>query len=811
VVDFYDFNILAAEWLNYDTWDPNILPKPKFEYDADSERLSVSRNSTALTADFSEVAANKARLEIICVTARPAITVYSDMKRKLLAVTHDKVIFTVSYSGSYSKKLLYTNNPEDPTSSITEIVDITTHCDFGGLPSNSLIESMVVLNDGSWLLSLSSGVIGSKGYLYRSEDQGRTWSKVLDFPHGSTPYFGWCGVADNELLAAEYGPWYQSDNPRDVYYSNDYGKTWHLIYRPDAQYGQHCHLAVFKPGDTSIVYLVYGDMEYCRWIKLKCSGDKTDINNWSQTSNSPLFEGTNAWYSSSPGYMTIRFNPVYALSDGRYIYWGKDSGKNPVILRHNPDDDSLADVFNWPCYVDDLARPYKTDGSPAMVFGMCIHNGVYYAAVRAPETPYFGAILVSVDGEHWAVAYRQENPDSWGFTNILGYMGGYLWGKYAGTDTSTEYLYRMTPVSAKNVAALRLEKGINNLINTADDSIFTGGNLKWSLKPTIKDVNVSACGISAEENLFGGNSYKFVLKDNNAGNGKAGLASPLVRPSTGKYVVGSFWIKGAKTWPDNFYLQASFSKAGNGGLFNGVTSYYRVLPYWQRILVWGKCLDGNFDAGLGIRLEMYMNYFNDGSQWEYKGNWSDATCYIDCVQVVEFDDLHYYGSFHPGGNPRPDEFASLPLTGVGNAWTISFEWKPENSSREWHGDVYIASILGSDGSYINLIYDQANGTFKLDNGTNSAFTVNTYTWEHMDYIRFAISSDGADSSLNLESPLSPGEALAAPSVSITGLSVLLLLNTDSERIHHGCGLFHSVRVWDLVLSAEQVSKVFDLP
>jgi hypothetical protein len=179
--------------------------------------------------------------------------------------------------------------------------------------------------------------------------------------------------------------------------------------------------------------------------------------------------------------------------------------------------------------------------------------------------------------------------------------------------------------------------------------------------------------------------------------------------------------------------------------------------------------------------------------------------------VVESDDLHYYGSFHPGGNPRPDEFASLPLTGVGNAWTISFEWKPENSSREWHGDVYIASILGSDDSYINLIYDQASKKFKLDNGMNSAFTINTYTWEHQDHIRFAINSDGTDSRLNLESSLSPGETLTAPSVVISGLPVLLLLNTNSEKNSYGCGLFHSIRVWDSVLSAEQVSEVFDLP
>ncbi len=68
-----------------------------------------------------------------------------------------------------------------------------------------------------------------------------------------------------------------------------------------------------------------------------------------------------------------------------------------------------------------------------------------------------------------------------------------------------------------------------------------------------------------------------------------------------------------------------------------------------------------------------------------------------------------------------------------------------------------------------------------------------YTWEHRDYIRFAISSDGADSVLYLESSLSPGENLEGPLVNITGLPVLLVLNTNSEKTGYGCGLFHSIR------------------
>ncbi len=808
-VDFHDLSILANEWLQHEIWDPNTLPRPKFEYDADSERISVSRDSMALSAGFSEVPDNTIRSEAVCVTTRPAITIYTDADRKPLVVTNDKVIFTTSYLGSYSSKLLYVDDPDNPLSGIAEIVDITKAGDFRGRAPDSQIKSMVVLNDGSWLLSLGSQTIGSQGNLYRSEDEGRSWSKVLTFAHGYNTYFAWCAVADNEVVAVEYGEWDQEDNPRDVYYSNDYGRTWHLIYRPDAELGQHCHLAAFKPGDTSVVYVVYGDQQHSRWIKLQCYGDKTDINNWSISKI--LFSGLLVWYRSQPGMAVAeRFNPVSALTVGRYIYWGKDAGHNPIILRHDTADDSIADMFNWPYYDSDLNHPYKNAGSDAMVFGMYLHDGVYYAAVRGSEAPYFGAILVSTDMEHWAVAHRQEDDNIYGFRNVLGQMGGYLWGRVMGPN-STEYLYRMTPVQAKNVAAVRLERGITNLIDNADDSSFEGGNLNWVLTPTIKDVNVGACGISTDERLFGNNSYRFVLKDNDAGNGKATLASPFIIPGTGKYVVGSFWIKGSTNWPTNFRLSPYFSNKSTGGAFDTNYAQYRVFPFWQRIVAWGRCINGNFDPGSGVRLEISMDYFNDGSQLEYNGDWADATCYIDCVQVAEFNDLHYYGSFHPGGGSRSNEFATLPLTGVGSLWTISFEWKPDSSSREWHGDIQIASVLGLDGSYINLIYDQANQEFRLDNGGNYASTVGAYTWEHRDYIRFAITSNGTEAKLYLESSLSPGETLIARSVVITGLPVLLLLNTNSEKSSYGCGLFHNIRVWDSVLSAEQVAEMFNLP
>lgn len=500
------------------------------------------------------------------------------------------------------------------------------------------------------------------------------------------------------------------------------------------------------------------------------------------------------------------------MSDDRYIYWGKDAGSNPLIVRLDTVDDSISDVFNWPCYIQDPNTPYRSTGNFSAIFGMLIHDNVYYAAIRsAVAPPYSGAILASLDGEHWAVAYRTESLDDSGFRDIVGYMGGYLWGSYMGVDYGDLYMYRMKPVKAKNVSALRLEKGITNLLEGLNNSSFES-EPDWYYSPNPGDVNDVASGITTDESIHGSHSYKLVLQDNDAGSSKAQFHTPYFTPSEGQYLVASFWVKGAPTWPEEFSIMSNWLYSG--GSLARESSIFRVFPYWQRIVTWARVEDDNWDAGKGVKFVVMFKYINDGygSQWQYSGDWSNATCYIDAVQIVAFDDLHYYGSFHPGGNIRADESGIVPLTGIGDTFSISFEWKPNSSSRELHrGQLSIASILGLDNSFINLAYDKASQKFILDNGIYSVFTDNTYTWEHQDYFRFAITSDGVNSKIYLESSLNAGESLDTPSVSLTDHPVLLQLNTDFTKSNFGHGLFHSIRAWNVVLSPEEIGGVFDLP
>lgn len=214
------------EWLGHDDWDPNILPRPKLEYYGDSAGLKVSRDSNAIDFDFSEVARDSVRSEILCAATRPDIDIYFDQKRKVLAVTDSKILFT-NLGGT---KLYFTDTPTDPVAGVVEIIDISTDPNFSDRIEDAHIKSMRVLDDNSWLLCLGiHESLRSEGNLYRSEDEGQSWKKVLTYPFGYTNDWSWGTVTGNEILAVEYGSRFQyPEKPRDIYYSNDYGQTWSL-------------------------------------------------------------------------------------------------------------------------------------------------------------------------------------------------------------------------------------------------------------------------------------------------------------------------------------------------------------------------------------------------------------------------------------------------------------------------------------------------------------------------------------------------------------------------------------------------------
>jgi len=746
---------------------------------SDMQAIEIVRNSIGFDSDFQEVPANHGRYKNICIVSKPKITIYSDKPgRVAFAVDGNQVLcgygaeVQTTTDGTQFNTLCNTYSDEP-------FVSHRIPQDF--------ITCIEVLPDGSWILAMGCpSEPNQQGNLFRSTDKGQTWTWVKQFERGFPIGSQWYAVANNEVAIGEYGYRFQPNSCRRIYYSDDYGATWSKIYEPEPN-EQHVHLAAFKPGNTDVLYIAYGDGEpAAKVIKLQYTpgpGGKKDPNNWSETSNSPIYIS----------------NPACGFSDGKYLYWGHDgSFIEPVIWRLDPIDDTIKNVLDWPEYRDSNNSPYRQANPRGEVRSMCLHDGVYYAPVasEAESTFRVGGIYVSADGEHWVAAYR-VGQSAQGFYTIVGYANGYLWGTYWGL-AGTNLLFRMEPVNTAFVEALQIEKGVNNIFNNPADSSFEDSIGKWYMQ---YDINNVSSGISTECRLHGSSSLKVVCS--NKGYGftlvNSGKWSDMDgNPCVGDYICASFWIKGAPTWPAVYKSFADIYVVGGGSIeFN--QSYFTVVDDWQKVTIWGRCTS-QITGYVGLRI------FLDDSG--YDGNFSDATCYIDCVQVAYSPTLHDSGSWQIGGIPRDDEYAYQSLAGLGQQFTTTFEWRPELSSREWHRDITIASWTDGPNS-VDLYYDIDMAAFVASDGTYSCRTTKLYTWEHLDSIKLALTNSDGYFTLSVQSPLvgsehvvSAGTLLAAP--------VGVRFGTDSSFSSYGCGLIATVRHWDGALDSSEIEKIWNV-
>ncbi len=793
VVDFRDLSVLATDWLA-ESQEPNIVPL--YEFGGDSGRVSVSREGTGYNLQLQEFAAHTPRRETVCVAAIGEVESFPQAGFVARGVTADHVY--VSHGSAL--KLSTTRDGID----YTEVLDLTS----AGIIDEG-ITGAKELADGS-LLVFTSSPGGYRGHTLRRADANAAWA-VVNQTRGCVEYWGLTGFNDNgECVVGTYGRHTPSpgwDNPRSIWYSGDYGQTWAEIYRHADLGDLHCHLATFSPLDTSTIYAAYGDLvPNSRVMKLEYTGGgKYDPSHWREADNSPLLQRI--------------YNPVFALPHGDYIYWGRDSGHYPIILKHDVRRDTFAEVHDSPRYNYGVSAPYYTGGLGLACFSMTQHNGLLYAAVRDTGGTLLNpnnGIYVSADGDHWSCVYRKEMSgcDHWcGFFTIVGYSNGYLWGAYSTQNNSsgTWRMYRMKPVAAATKSALYVERGATNVLSE-DASCFENGVGGWV---ATQDVNSAATGRTTQEALVGSACLRVVPQDN--GVGYLTLKGPCwnPKPSVGDYIVASAYIKAGPEYPEDYggegpqtsRFRIAVEGAGNGAIYSQASRFYisKHLTGWRRVVTWGKCTNDQFNPTLGPRLVF------DLGRGDYKGDrFADAVHYIDAVSVVYFNDLHYSGSWIRGGSARPDEIGVIPLAGVGTRYSVSMTWLPVCSSREWHGNMSIAAVAGADGSHVNLLYDKLSSRFTLDDGTHRLLTAGTYTWEHHDLINLCIVHDGTGTTLHIKTSLeAAGESVADSDIRLGALPVFMLLSTDYYGVSPGCGKFANIRVWDSALSTADVHRAFD--
>jgi len=779
IVNLKDLAIVAREWLDSSS---QAVVKPAIQsYPA---AIGLTRDSVACGSKFRTIPANVPRYEKIAIASRPKVFVNTEVSRHVLAVDGGKVICS-DYLPVYS-----TTDGEH----FELLFDLSTDERFAGYYEEfDYVRGIKVLSDGSWLLVFgpgTSGGPGRAGHLFRSVDKGTTWTHVLAYERGFTAPWGFA-IRANEIAAGEYGALFQEDNCRRIYYSDDFGATWSKIYELEPNPKSHIHMVAFPPGDTNSLYVSTGDYQQANTVKiLKYTpgpGGKRNTANWAEAAESPLFERQS--------------NPVSWLIDEEYIYFGHDAFYSPVIWRVDPKTNEATSVLNWPRPGDSPEVPYVTGNSQGVCFGMLKYDGVYYAAVYNNVNYPGGGMYVSVDGEHWTCAYRLDNA---GFANIIGFANGYLWGTY--WDYYHRRIYKMSPVDVETVEATCVDRGIVNQLDTPQSSSFEGGVGTWVPRTTKEDLDEELSGLSTEMALHGRSSYKLALKDKPDRYGAHLVSGPVpVNPSAGDYICASFWITSDGRLPTSYIGFARIKVIGEGGIVQSEEAWFDVPRYrrWQKVTIWGKCIDDNFTDGIQIWLGVCDQLFGTGY-------FTGTACYIDCAQIVYMPDLHYSGTWQVGGTPRADEVARQSLAGLGSPFTSVFEWAPQRARREWHADIPVATWTDGE-HHLDLYYDHLASKFIVTDGINWAETPKPVSWDHIDNVKFALANLGGDLRLSVETPLDGVQHVETTGGTMEfGAPVAVTFGTDSTQSTHGCGLIAKVRHFDSILTTAQVEQAFQL-
>ncbi len=258
--------------------------------------------------------------------------------------------------------------------SVYQTADLKTWEQIGTFPKTLKPMDILKARDGTLYLTTWNNT-GSFGWLLSSEDNGRTWVKILK----SSGKAFWKVTEDQgDIYVGEYQlePYNVTKN---IWKTTDKGRTWSKVFiGPEGT--RHIHmLFVASNGE---IYSSIGDSDSLRIVYR--SKDKG--NTWTQVTNLETF--------------------ISGLEYENYIYFTGDRGMLGVYRTSLSDGENFEKRFNSPF----------DENSPLQIFDIWEEDGVFYLAGENPDT-----ILVSPDqGQGWFIIYR--HPSKIGFER--GTIGG---------------------------------------------------------------------------------------------------------------------------------------------------------------------------------------------------------------------------------------------------------------------------------------------------------------------------------------------------------------------------------------------------
>jgi hypothetical protein len=448
--------------------------------------------------------------------------------------------------------------------------------------------------------------------------------------------FGWTGVHGNKIVIGEYGDKTKVDGGKRVYLSEDYGKSFSLIYTRPKQAGQgmHIHLCVFHPTNPNIIYVSFGDSPYSNLIKLT--------------------KGETEWAAETTG---LRVQPTAALACGNKLLFGNDGVLPfPTIFLFDPETNTAEAVLRFPLRSTTYPNaPYYTPERDTYCFSIKQLNGVYYAStyMSGGETCYSKGVYASLDGRNWTRLISELITS--GFREIVGIDNqNRIWMSYV---TSSNWgIYRLPVPKIKNIKFTFAERGITNELSE-ENSTFKTSKGNWFFSNSY-DSSLSEWDSSVSLDKTGG-ALKVVGKYDGTNN-RIQWRVQIPNINAGEFFNLRAYFKPIgiieKPLKEGEYFQLPSLRLGllqvPSSTFQYIHGYLSAYKDgWYIATAWGKAMETHS----GGRINIFLNLYDFPTD-----RYGEVIIYMDCVQLIKNEDIQYSGTFQPGGTPRADEILIAP-------------------------------------------------------------------------------------------------------------------------------------------------------
>jgi hypothetical protein len=157
-----------------------------------------------------------------------------------------------------------------------------------------------------------------------------------------------------------------------------------------------------------------------------------------------------------------------------------------------------------------------------------------------------------------------------------------------------------------------------------------------------------------------------------------------------------------------------------------------------------------------------------------------------------------------------DDSMIASLLGVGDEWTATMVWRPETGFYNLDAAevMPICHLEATDGSYIDVFYNQTESRWEATNGTDTIFSADTIEPYFNDCIHVGVVGDTAGTKVYIYDPVN-GLISFGNGTTAEVDTQLSFIRTCSSNTAVGEGSTANIRGFDSKLIAGDVSDVFD--